>query len=132
MPRRPTQTSPNEQQLFRDDVGTYKFDRTDVDILSLIHKFAARVEMNPTRQKTSKPRQKQSPPAKQTAALWCKACRTKGHSSPAFSEFCSIRRLRKERNGQQPQRGQKLPRIEVSRHSDPARKWLAISAYQQP
>ena len=97
MAPRPVSTVPDQQQSVHDDLRLYKFDQMDVDLLSLTHRVATQIERKSCDRKAPLQRQGQKPIVKPTAALWCKACRTKGHSSPAFSESCNIRRLRKER-----------------------------------
>ena len=117
-----------QQQSEHDGLRLYELDQTDVDILSLTHRVATQIERNSCGRKTPVQRQGQSPIVRPNAALWCKACRTKGHSSPAFSESCNIRRLRKERKAKPTPTCEKLPRAKSKHCLKPVRKWLALSA----
>ena len=124
----PVSTVPNQQQSVHDDLRLYKFDQMDVDLLCLTHRVATQMERKSCDRKAPVQRQGQKPMVKPTTALWCKACRTKGHSSPAFSESCNIRRLRKERKAQRTPSSKKLTRTKSKSCLKSVREWLALSA----
>jgi hypothetical protein len=128
MAPRPVSTVPGQQQSVYDDLRLYNFDQMDVDLLSLTHRVATQIERKSCDRKAPVQRQGQKPIVKPTAALWCKACRTKGHSSPAFSESCNIRRLRKERKAQRTPSCEKLPRAKSKSCLKSGRMGLALSA----
>lgn len=117
-----------QQQSPYNDLRLYKFDQTDVEMLSLTHRVATQVERKSHVRKTPVQRPRPSPVIRPTTALWCKVCRTKGHKSPAFSESCNNRRLRKERKNRQTPRYEVSPRVKPKYRAKSAREWPIISA----
>ena len=129
MPPQSVSTVGEQQQRFTlDSLRLYSFDKTELDMLSFTHRVATQLEKKSQRKRILVPRSGENLTATPATAVWCKACRTKGHRSPAFSGSCNSRRLQKERNVAQAPRCDEQPRAKAKRCVKSARERQIISA----
>ena len=126
MPRYPTSTAFKRHQFPSNDLWSYNLDQTDINILSLTNQVAALAKRRSHIARAPVQRQYQSLMARPSAALWCQACRTKGHRSAAFSGSCNNRRLRREEKTQRDLRGDDFPHASSKHRMQSARTRQSI------
>jgi hypothetical protein len=104
MPRRGASAALKQQHFARNGFRLSELDQTDVDILSFTHQVAAHINGKYHSTGNTGQRKVENLPTRPLRAFWCRACRTKGHESPAFSGSCNSRRLRRETKTQRNSR----------------------------